>query len=328
MLNNRLFVTVSHIYLVSSLKAKHTARKLDCTKRTGMQNTSDPIIQPAGFYIVALSSMHYSNVYVTFLTVIYVITIMCNVFLIAIIFYDHRLHVPKFMAVGCLALVDLVLSTSLVPGMIKTSIVLDNFVPFKLGLLQMFTYYNFLSLESLSLCILSYDRFIAICFPLKQKSINTNIRMAYIICVVWFFNSVRSLYTIFAPVLRLSCNDITTQWNFATTLFNAVPLIFLTYMGIPIAVFRMKNNQSHYKALGTCSEHLILVAIFFIPIFIIFNLGLFGIVINPNVRTVCLSLSSFLPPCVNPILYSLKTKKIQIYLYNILFCKMTRQKPN
>uniref|UniRef100_A0A673K7E0 Odorant receptor, family D, subfamily 108, member 1 n=1 Tax=Sinocyclocheilus rhinocerous TaxID=307959 RepID=A0A673K7E0_9TELE len=246
MLNHRLFVTVSHRYLVSSLKAKHAARKLDRTKRTGMQNTSDPIIQPAGFYIVALSSMPYSNVYVMFLTVIYVITIMCNVFLIAIIFYDHRLHVPEFMAVG--SLVDLVLSISLVPGMIKTSIVLDNFVPFKLCLVQMFTYYNFLSLESLSLCILSYDRFIAICFPLKQKSINTNIRMAYIICAVWFFNSVRSLYgpssistlsfsgslkvssnfSDFAPVLRLSCSDITTQWNFATTstiLFNAVPLI-------------------------------------------------------------------------------------------------------
>uniref|UniRef100_A0A671KTE8 Odorant receptor, family D, subfamily 108, member 1 n=1 Tax=Sinocyclocheilus anshuiensis TaxID=1608454 RepID=A0A671KTE8_9TELE len=215
-------------------------------------NTSDPIIQPAGFYIAALSSMLYSNVYVMFLTVIYVITIMCNVFLIAIIFYDHRLHVPKFMAVGSLALVDLVLSTSLV--------------------------------------------FIAICFPLKQKSINTNIRMAYIICAVWFFNYVNSNFCDFAPVLRLSCNNITTQ---------------------------MKNNQSRYKALGTCSEYLILVAIFFIPIFIIFNLGHFGIVINPNVRTVCLSLSSLLPPYVNPILYSLKTKEIQSRIRSLLIQRLS-----
>ncbi|CAM4729606.1 unnamed protein product [Leuciscus chuanchicus] len=71
-----------------------------------------------------------------FLTVLYVITVKCNVFLIIIIFYDHRLHVPKFMAVGNLALVDLVLSTSLVPGMIKTYLVLDNFVPFNLCLVQ------------------------------------------------------------------------------------------------------------------------------------------------------------------------------------------------
>ncbi len=341
-------MTVSHRYLVSSLKAKHAARKLGRKKRTGMQNTSDPIIQPAGFYIVALSSMPYSNVYVMFLTVIYVITVMCNVFLIAIIFYDHRLHVPKFMAVGSLALVDLVLSTSLVPGMIKIYIVLDNFVPFKLCFVQMFTYYNFVTLESLSLCILSYDRFIAICFPLKQNSINTNNRMAYIICAVWIFNSVISLYgpssisTLsfcgslnvnsyfcdFTPVLRLSCSDITAQWKLATTLtilFNAIPLIFifLTYVGILIAVFRMKTNQSRYKALATCTEHFILVAIFFIPIFVIFNLGLFGIVINPNVRTVCLSLSSLIPPCVNPILYSLKTKEIQSRIHSLLIQRLS-----
>uniref|UniRef100_A0A671KTF1 Odorant receptor, family D, subfamily 108, member 1 n=1 Tax=Sinocyclocheilus anshuiensis TaxID=1608454 RepID=A0A671KTF1_9TELE len=269
MLNHRLFVSVSHRYLVSSLKAKHAARKLDRTKRTGMQNTSDPIIQPAGFYIAALSSMLYSNVYVMFLTVIYVITIMCNVFLIAIIFYDHRLHVPKFMAVGSLALVDLVLSTSLV--------------------------------------------FIAICFPLKQKSINTNIRMAYIICAVWFFNYVNSNFCDFAPVLRLSCNNITTQWTFATT-STILPLL---------SSMLMKNNQSRYKALGTCSEYLILVAIFFIPIFIIFNLGHFGIVINPNVRTVCLSLSSLLPPYVNPILYSLKTKEIQSRIRSLLIQRLS-----
>uniref|UniRef100_A0A8C1JIF5 G-protein coupled receptors family 1 profile domain-containing protein n=1 Tax=Cyprinus carpio TaxID=7962 RepID=A0A8C1JIF5_CYPCA len=308
-----------------------------------MQNISNSIIQPAGFYIVALSSVPYNNIYVMFLTLLYVITVICNVFLITIIFYDHRLHVPKFMAVGNLALVDIVLSTSLVPGMIKTYIVLDNFVPFKLCLVQMYTYYVFLTIEPFSLCILSYDRFIAICFPLRQESINTNTRMAYIISAVWFFCiviilygpssiptlsfcgslKVNSYFCDYAPVLRLACSDTTSQWNFATALiilFNAGPLIFifLTYMGILTAVFRMKNNQSRYKALATCTEHLILVGLFFIPIFIIFSLGFFGIIINSNVRTVCLSLSSLLTPCINPILYSLKTKEIRSRIHSLL----------
>ncbi|XP_067255283.1 olfactory receptor 2A12-like [Chanodichthys erythropterus] len=313
-----------------------------------MQNASNSapnnsIIQPAGFYIVALSSMPYNNIYVMFLTVLYVITVICNFFLIAIIFYDHRLHVPKFIAVGNLALVDLVLSTSLVPSMIKTYLVLDNFVPFKLCLVQMYIYYVFLPLESLSICVLSYDRFIAICLPLRQESINTNTRMAYIIVSAWIFVLITELYgassiptlsfcgslklnSYFcdnAPVLRLACSDTTHQWNYATALtilFIVGPLsfIFFTYMGILIAVFRMKNNQSRYKALATCTEHLMLVAIFFIPIFIIFNLGFSGIIINPNVRTVCLSLSSLITPCVNPIIYSLKTKQIRSRIYSLL----------
>ncbi|XP_050976602.1 olfactory receptor 10A4-like [Labeo rohita] len=308
-----------------------------------MKNTSNSFIQPAGFYIVALSSMSYSNIYVMFLTVLYVITIMCNVFMIAIIFYDHRLHVPKFMAVGNLALVDIVLSTSLVPGMIKTYIVLDNFVPFKLCLVQMYTYYTFLSLEPFSLCILSYDRFIAICFPLRQESINTNSRMVYIIGAVWLFCIVIVFYAVasmpalsfcgslevhsyfcdYAPVLVLACSDTTPQWKYATTLtilFTAGPLIFifLTYMGILSAVFRMKNIQSRYKSLATCTEHLIIVALFFIPIVTIFCLTFFGIIWNPNVGLVSLSLSSLLTPCVNPILYSLKTKEIRSRIYSLL----------
>ncbi|XP_016338592.1 LOW QUALITY PROTEIN: olfactory receptor 1038-like [Sinocyclocheilus anshuiensis] len=193
-----------------------------------MQNGSNSIIQPAGFYIDALSSMPYSNIYVMFLTVLYVITIIFNVFLISIIFYDHCLHVPKFMAVGNLALVDLFLGTSLMPSMIKTCIVLDNFVPFKLCLVQMYTYYTFLFLEPFSLCILAYGRFIAICFPLRQESINTNTRMTSIIRAVWFLIIVIALYAVtsiptlsfcgslevhsyfcdYAPVLVLACSDM------------------------------------------------------------------------------------------------------------------------
>ncbi|KAK9968478.1 hypothetical protein ABG768_002803 [Culter alburnus] len=312
-----------------------------------MQNSNsapnNSISQPAGFYIIGLSLTPYNNIYVMFLTVLYVITVICNVSLITIIFYDHRLHVPKFMAVGNLALVDLVLSTSLVPGMIKTYLVLDNFVPFKLCLVQMFTYYTFVSLESFSICVLSYDRFIAICLPLRQESINTNTRMAYIVGALWFFCVVVVIYAIesfpnlsfcgslkvnsyfcdYTPVLRLACSDTTHPWNFATALtilFIVVPLIFIffTYMGILIAVFRMKNNQSRYKALATCTEHLTLVAIFYIPIFIIFNLTFFGFSWNYNVGLVCLSLSSLIPPCVNPIIYSLKTKQIRDRIYSLL----------
>ncbi|NP_001122041.1 odorant receptor 108-1 [Danio rerio] len=313
-----------------------------------MQNINSSIIQPAGFYIVALSSVPYSNVYVMFLTVLYVITVICNVFLMSIIVYDQRLHVPKFMAVGNLAVVDLILSTSLVPGMIKIYIVLDNFMPFKLCLVQMYTYYTFLELETLSLCILSYDRFIAICFPLRHESINTNTRMTYIICVSWFLSfsislygtlsipalsfcgslQVNSYFCDYAPVLRVACSNTTSQWNFATILsilFLAVPLcfIFLTYMFILYAVFRMNNNQRRFKALATCTEHLILVSLYFFPIAIIFSLGFFGVIINPSVRTVCLSLSSVLPPCANPVIYSLKTKEIRSKIVSLLNLRLS-----
>ncbi|XP_055063213.2 olfactory receptor 2V1-like [Misgurnus anguillicaudatus] len=303
---------------------------------------NNSLIHPPGFYIVGLNSMAYTNIYVIFLSVVYVFTVMSNVFLITIIFYDCRLHVPKFMAICNLSVVDLMLSTSLVPGMIKIYLFLDNFIPFKLCLVQMFTYYAILGLESISLCILAYDRLIAICFPLRQESLNTNTKMAYIICGIWVFGigialygpismtqlsfcgsvRVNSYFCDFAPVFRLACNDTSRQWSFATSLtiilmFLPFSFIVLTYTCILITVFKMKSIQSRYKALATCTEHLILVALFFSPVLVVFNLGFFGFVINTNVRVVVLSMTSCLSPCVNPIVYSLKTKEIRSRVYSL-----------
>ncbi|KAI4889717.1 hypothetical protein NFI96_009929 [Prochilodus magdalenae] len=297
---------------------------------------NDSLIHPPGFYIIGLSSMPYTSVYVVFLTVIYVITMVSNCFVICIICIDHRLHVSKFIAVGNLAVVDLILSTSLIPTMIKIYLLKDNFMEFRLCLVQMYMYYTFLALEAFSIAVLAFDRFIAICFPLRQNSINTTTTMTAIVAAIWVFINglimisvsamtylsfcssvqVNSYFCDYAPVFRLACNDNTLQWTLATVLSmvsNFVPLSFivLSYTCILISVFQMKSVESRFKALATCTEHLILVAIFYIPILIIFMTGLFRVGINPDVRVVALSLSSCIPPCTNPIIYSLKTKELK-----------------
>ncbi|KAM6984630.1 olfactory receptor 1M1-like [Aplochiton taeniatus] len=230
----------------------------------------------------------------------------------------------------------MVLNTCIIPGMIKVFLVKDNFVPFNFCLVQMFVYYTFVTLESFGLSVLAYDRFIAICFPLHQHSINTVRSMSWILGVIWsvifgiiifntcimtrlsFCGSVKvfSYFCDYAPVFRLACNDYSLQWSMATTLsllalLGPLSFIILSYGSILVAVFRMKAPDSRIKALATCTEHLILVAIFYIPILIIFMCGFFGFRIDPDVRVLSLSMASCFPPCLNPIIYSLKTKEIK-----------------
>ncbi|XP_076876945.1 olfactory receptor 10A2-like [Brachyhypopomus gauderio] len=227
--------------------------------------------------------------------------------------------------------------------MIKIYIFKDNFIEFKLCIVQMYMYYVFVSLESYSLAVLAFDRLIAICFPLRQNAINTSTTMVAIIAGIWtlchsvitasttcltylsFCNSVQvnSYFCDYAPVFRLACNDNSLQWAFATvlTLVNVgIPLSFIvmSYMCILVTVFRMKSVESRFKALATCTEHLILVAVFYIPLFTIFVFGFFRVTINPDVRIVGLSFSSCIPPCANPIIYSLKTKELRSRAYFVL----------
>lgn len=297
---------------------------------------SSAIIHPPGFYIIGFETFPFISVYFIFLVFVYGVTVLFNILVIYVIASTRRLHTPKFLAVVNLAVIDLFLNTCTIPSMIKIFLIKNNFIPFNLCLLQMYVYYVFVSLESFALAILAYDRLIAICFPLRHNSINTVRSMCCTISITWFLvmgvigfttgimtrlsfcRSVRvfSYFCDYAPVFRLACNDNTMQWfaaSFLSVLLLFVPFtfIFLSYVSILITVFRMKSVDSRVKALATCAEHLILVAIFYIPLIVIFTVGFFLGVVNPDQRVLSLSLASCIPPCINPVVYSLKTKDIK-----------------
>ncbi|XP_059206993.1 olfactory receptor 1M1-like isoform X2 [Centropristis striata] len=303
--------------------------------RTVLNNSV--IIHPPGFYIIGFETFPYISVYFIFLAFVYVVTVLFNSLVIYVIAFNHCLHTPKFLAVVNLAIIDLFLNTCTIPSMIKTFLVMDNFVPFNLCLVQMFVYYTVVSLESYALAILAYDRLIAICFPLRHNSINTLQSMSCIVGLTWCFalgvtafatgimtrlsfcNSVKvfSYFCDYAPVFRLACNDYTMQWStasFLTILLLIGPFTFivLSYMSILVTVYRMKSVDSRVKALTTCVEHVILVAVFYIPLITIFLIGFYLRGIHPDQRVLSISLASCIPPCVNPIVYSLKTKEIKI----------------
>ncbi|XP_029303853.1 olfactory receptor 24-like [Cottoperca gobio] len=295
------------------------------------------IIHPPGFYIIGFETFPFISVYFIFLAFVYVVTLLFNILVIYVIAFNRCLHTPKFLAVVNLAVIDVILNSSTIPSMIKIFLVKANFVPFNLCLLQMFVYYTFVVLESYALAILAYDRLIAICFPLRHNSINTMRSMSCIVGLTWcyalgvnafstgimtqlsFCNSVRvfSYFCDYAPVFRLACNDYTMQWfaaSFFTVLLLVVPFtcILLSYVSILVTVFRMKSLDSRVKALATCVEHIILVAVFYIPLITIFTIGFYLGLIDPDQRVLSLSMASCIPPCVNPIIYSLKTKEIKI----------------
>ncbi|CAN9501142.1 unnamed protein product [Ophioblennius macclurei] len=299
-------------------------------------NSSSVLIHPPGFYIIGFQAFSYVGVYIIFLALVYAATLVFNAFLMYIIACERCLHTPKFLAVFNLALVDILLSTTVIPSMVKVFFVRDTFISFDLCLVQMYFYYASASLEAYSLAVLAYDRLVAICLPLRQNVLNTLRVMSCLVALCWAYNLSRFVYTVFiitelsfcdsvrvfsyfcdyAPVFRLSCNDNSRQWSVASksSLVNLLlPFFFilLSYASILAAVFRMKSVGSRVKALATCMEHLVLVAIFYVPLFTIFLIGLYFSGVDPDLRVLSLSMASCIPPCVNPIVYSLKTKEIR-----------------
>ncbi|XP_061105560.1 olfactory receptor 52B2-like [Conger conger] len=299
-------------------------------------NTNDSIIRPAGFYVIGFTYLKFAYLHLIFLGFIYIVTVLFNSFLIYIIWMDHRLHTPKYIAVANLGVVDLMSSTSCIPSAIKTVITKDTFMSYNACMTQIFFYYGSVVLESFSLSVLAYDRLIAICFPLRHSSINTPTSMFCILAIVWSLCSSIMLFLIlllpklsfcdslivsnficeYAAVASLACNDKTLQWAAASSvgmlvLFLPLSLIVLSYGCILRVVFRMKTVESRYKALATCAEHLVVVAIFYVPTLTVYIIELFLFLLEPNVKMINLSVASCFPSCLNPIVYSLATKEIR-----------------
>ncbi|XP_061105525.1 olfactory receptor 4E2-like [Conger conger] len=189
-----------------------------------------------------------------------------------VIYTDHCLHSPKYIIVFNLAVSDLCGSTAAIPPVIDTFLLKSHIISFKACLTHMFFGFWFVTMESLTLTVLSYDRYVAICFPLRYNEIVTSTSMLVITATLWISGGVIMLVAVIY-VSRLSyCKT------------NVINSYFCDHG--PMHILACNDN--------TPSFALVL-----------------GSTIHQNARILNMSLATVLPPMLNPIIYSLKTDEFR-----------------
>nr|XP_015823491.2 olfactory receptor 146-like [Nothobranchius furzeri] len=301
-------------------------------KLTTLSNTT--FVRPARFYLSGFSNMPHAKYYYVFLCFVYIMTVLGNSFLLSVIYLVKTLHTPKYIIVFNLALTDLCGSTALIPKVLDTFLFDRRYILYEACLSYMFFVYLFGCVQSWTLVTMAYDRFIAICFPLRYHSIVTKrsvvamllfswgFVMSFVATMVGFLNRlsfcgslvIGSFFCDHGPVYRLACNDI--SYNYITGLiaflvFSCIPLmlIIITYVVISISLSRTTSKDERLRALKTCTSHLILVAVFFLP-YVSTNVAALTSYIHPNARIINASLTHTIPSLINPIIYSLKTEEV------------------
>ncbi|EGW07388.1 Olfactory receptor 51L1 [Cricetulus griseus] len=236
-----------------------------------------------------------------------------------------------------LALTDLGMSMSTLPTMFTVLWLDVREIHASACYAQLFFIHTFTFLESSVLLAMAFDRFVAICRPLHYSTILTNnvigkIGMAcllrsmgvvlptplllrrYHYCRI---NALSHAFCLHQDVLRLSCsnariNSIYGLCVVIATLGVDSVFILISYALILNAVLSIASREERLKALNTCVSHICVVLIFFVPVIGVSMVHRFGKHLSPIVHVLMADIYLLLPPVLNPVVYSVRTKQIRL----------------
>uniref|UniRef100_A0A8C8REN2 Olfactory receptor n=1 Tax=Pelusios castaneus TaxID=367368 RepID=A0A8C8REN2_9SAUR len=258
----------------------------------------------------------------------YIIVLLGNTMLLLVIVGERSLHQPTYLFLSMLALSDLVLSSTTVPKMLLILWFEAGEISFDACLTQMFFVHAVFALESAILLAMAFDRYVAICDPLRYRVVVTKRLVGRIgvagmlrsVCIVLPFvfflkqlpycdrRVIPHTYCEHMGVARLACADITvvTVYGLIVT-FLAIGLdvifIVVSYVLILKAVFRLSSKEARQKALWTCGSHFSVILIFYIPAFFSFLSHCFGLSVPHHIHIFLTNLYVLVPSTLNPLIY-------------------------
>ncbi|XP_069618751.1 olfactory receptor 6B9-like [Ranitomeya imitator] len=272
--------------------------------------------------------------------VVYCLIIFGNLLIITLVSTSKTLQTPMYFFISQLSISDILLTTDIVPNMLH--ILLNNGATITfIGCMTQFYFFCVSeTLECLLLTVMSYDRYVAICNPLRYTSIMTSGNCVILTIICWLFgSSILSIYVItiakiffcgtniinhlfcdLVPLLGLACSDIfiiDLELYLLSILNVLIPttIILISYTYIVQTVLRIPSSTGRQKAFSTCSSHLTVVSIFYWTMFSVYVVPTKGQTLTTS--KILSLLYTIFTPLVNPIIYSLRNKDIIIAVQKI-----------
>ncbi|XP_004708959.1 olfactory receptor 52B4-like [Echinops telfairi] len=276
----------------------------------------------------------------------YVIALLGNSLLIFIILTRRSLHEPMFFFLCMLSGTDIVLSTITVPQALAIFWFGAGEISLARCIAQLFFIHSTFISESGILLVMAFDRYVAICYPLRYTAILTSSLIGKIGITI-FLRSYGTIVPIIFLLKRLTfcrnnvlphtgcehiilaryaCDDIHVNiWYgffvLMSTVVLDVMLIFISYMLILHAIFRIPSKDARHKALNTCGSHVCVITLFYGPGIFSVLTERFGRHILPHIHVLLANVCILAPPMLNPIIYGIKTKQIRDQVIHVLFPK-------
>ncbi|KAG5209123.1 olfactory receptor 2T27 [Ovis aries] len=267
------------------------------------------------------------------IVLVFVISIASNTMMIILIHLDSRLHTPMYFLLSQLSIMDILYISTIVPKMLIDKMVDQRAISFAGCTAQHFLYLTLAGAEFFLLGLMSYDRYVAICNPLRYPVLMNRKVCLLIVVAAWLGGSIdgflltpvtmqfpfcasREINHFFCEVpalLKLSCIDTSayeTAMYVCCIMMLLIPfsVISASYTRILVTVYRMNEAEGRKKAVATCSSHMVVVSLFY-------GAAMYTYVLphsyhTPEQDKAVSAFYTILTPLLNPLIYSLRNKDV------------------
>ncbi|XP_077696453.1 olfactory receptor 51G2-like [Eretmochelys imbricata] len=308
-----------------------------------MSAVNDTKFTPAVFLLTGIPGQGNVHLWISVpFCFMYVISIVGNSVILFIVKTDPTLHEPMYIFLSMLAITDLGLLIATIPTILGLFLFNSREISLNTCFAQLFFVHSLQFIESSVLLLMAFDRFIAICNPLRYASILTPSRVAKMglvfvlrsVAVIFplpfllkrfrYFrtNVLSHSYCLHQEVMKLACSDITVN-NIYGLFITIVTvgldslLIILSYVMILKTLLRIASPAKCLRALNTCVSHLCAVLLFYVPEFSLTLTHRFGKGSSPLLQILLSYIYLLVPPLINPVVYSVKSKYLRARIIRV-----------
>ncbi|XP_044859639.1 olfactory receptor 52E4-like [Mauremys mutica] len=306
-------------------------------------------INPSTFILLGIPGLEAAHIWISIpFCAMYAIAVLGNFSILFIVKREPSLHGPMFYFLCMLAVTDLVMSTSTLPKMLSIFWFNSREISFSACLTQMYFVHSFSKMESGILVAMAFDRYAAICNPLRYSMILKNSVVAKIgLAVVlrsgiiilpypflvrrWPYcrtNIIPHFYCGHIAVVKLACADISISSYYG--LFTLISVsgmdmffIAVSYTLILRAIFRLPTKDARLNTFRTCISHLCAISALYIPDLVSSLIQRFGQNVPLHFLILITSVYQLVPPMLHPIIYGVRTKQIRGRLIQLFTHKET-----
>ncbi|XP_018413872.1 PREDICTED: olfactory receptor 6B1-like [Nanorana parkeri] len=264
----------------------------------------------------------------------YLLTVTGNIVIITLIRADSHLHRPMYFFLSNFAFMQICYITVTVPTLLSGFLTSTNKISIGACFTQCYFFFLLGGIENFLLAIMAYDRYVAICHPLRYNAIVTSKVCWRLACGCWFGiflgsllpviflarlsfcgpNVINHYFCDISPLLKLSCSDTSLLKSYFFSLmwvivFSCLLFTLLSYISIITAIFKIPSTAGRQKVFSTCGSHLTVVIIYFGAVIFMYVRPREGYSFEED--KLISVFYSILTPLLNPFIYCLRNKEIK-----------------